>query len=74
MSRVGRKPIPIPAGVEINIQGNQVWVKGPKGELSRSFHPDVHIAVQDGQVVVSRRGDGPAQRALHGLSRALLAN
>ncbi len=74
MSRVGRTPVTVPKGVTINIQGHQVIVKGPKGQLSREFHPDMRIEMQDGYLVVSRPSDAPFHRSLHGLTRALLAN
>lgn len=74
MSRIGRMPVTIPQGVAVSIQGNQVTVKGPKGQLSRQFHPDIRIDMQDGHLVVSRPSDAPQHRALHGLTRALLAN
>jgi large subunit ribosomal protein L6 len=74
MSRIGRKPIPVPAGVDIDIQGNTVRVKGPKGELSRTLHRDVVVRRQDGEVLVERPSDAPEHRALHGLSRTLVAN
>ncbi len=74
MSRIGRMPIPIPQGVQVDIKGSHVTVKGPKGELSRSFNPDMTIALQDGQIVVTRPTDNRQHRALHGLTRALLAN
>ncbi|MBC7289662.1 MAG: 50S ribosomal protein L6 [Armatimonadetes bacterium] len=75
MSRVGRKPIPIPAGVTVTVEpGNVVRVKGPKGELSFEFHPDMTIKVEDGQVVVERPSDRNTHRALHGTTRALIAN
>lgn len=74
MSRIGRMPIPVPAGVEIKIDGPQVGVKGPKGELNRSFHPDMSIGLADGQLRVSRPTDQRHHRALHGLTRALLSN
>ncbi len=67
-------PIPIPAGVQVDVKGSHVMVKGPKGELSRSFNPDIKISLQDGQVVVTRPTDNRQHRALHGLTRALLAN
>lgn len=67
-------PIPIPQGVQVDIKGSHVTVKGPKGELSRSFNPDMTIALQDGQIVVTRPTDNRQHRALHGLTRALLAN
>jgi large subunit ribosomal protein L6 len=67
-------PIPIPKGVGVDIKDSQVTVKGPKGELSRSFHSDMTISIQDSQIVVSRPTDNRQHRALHGLTRALLAN
>jgi len=67
-------PIPVPAGVEVVIQGTSVTVKGPKGELRREFHPDMRIAMQDRIVAVTRPSDSGQHRALHGLTRALLAN
>ena len=74
MSRVGRAPIPIPKGVEVTVTGRTVEVKGPKGHLARECHPDMTVQVQDGTVVVSRPTDLEHHRALHGLTRALLAN
>lgn len=74
MSRIGRMPIPVPAGVEVVIQGTSVTVKGPKGELRREFHRDMRIAMQDRIVAVTRPSDSGQHRALHGLTRALLAN
>ena len=74
MSRIGRMPIPIPEGVQVDVKGSFVTVSGPKGELSRSFNPDITISLQDGQIVVSRPTDNRQHRALHGLTRALLAN
>ncbi|HJX69522.1 MAG TPA: 50S ribosomal protein L6 [Dehalococcoidia bacterium] len=74
MSRVGRLPISLPQGVTVDIQGSEVTVKGPKGELYRSFHPAISIALKDGNIVVSRPSDQNVYRALHGLTRSLLAN
>jgi len=74
MSRIGKAPVPIPAGVEVQVDGSRVTVKGPKGRLERAFHPDVTIRVADGAVLVERASDQRQHRALHGLSRALLAN
>lgn len=74
MSRIGKQPIPLPAGVEVNIDGNTVRVKGAKGELSRTLHPDMQVAVEDGHIVVRRPSDEPRHRALHGLTRTLVAN
>ena len=74
MSRIGKKPVPIPAGVTVAVDGSTVRVKGPKGELSRTFRPEMRIRVDDGKVVVERSADNKMQRALHGLTRALIAN
>jgi large subunit ribosomal protein L6 len=74
VSRIGKKPVPIPGGVTVAVDGNTVSVKGPKGELSRTFRPEMRIRVDDGQVVVERSADTKTQRALHGLTRALIAN
>ena len=74
MSRVGKKPIPIPNGVEVRISGDHVSVKGSKGTLERTFSDRVHIAQENGELVVSRHDDERQSRALHGLSRALLNN
>lgn len=75
MSRIGRMPIPIPAGVTVDIgRGNRVVVKGPQGELTRSLPPDMMIKIEGQQVVVARPTDQRQHRALHGLTRALLAN
>ena len=74
MSRIGKKPVLLPAGVQIKINGSDVYVKGPKGELTRSFHPAMTIAMQDNEMTVSRPDDLRQNRALHGLTRALLNN
>ena len=74
MSRIGRKPIPVPGGVSVTIDGTNVKVKGPKGELERQFRPELSIEQEDGQLVVKRPSDSKEHRALHGLTRALLAN
>ena len=74
MSRIGRMPIPVPEGVAVSIQGNRVAVRGPKGELSRSFDRDMSIALSDNQVIVTRPSDSKRHKAMHGLTRALLAN
>jgi len=73
MSRIGKKPVPVPAGVDVAIDGSTVTVKGPKGELKRTFRPEMKIELQDGRVVVTRPSDEKQQRAFHGLTRALLA-
>ncbi|HOD04001.1 MAG TPA: 50S ribosomal protein L6 [Anaerolineaceae bacterium] len=74
MSRVGRSPITLPAGVQVDIQGTQVSVKGPKGSLQRSFSPVVSFELENGQILVQRKNDEPMVRALHGTSRAVLQN
>ena len=74
MSRVGRMPVVIPAGVQIELKGSNVSVKGPKGELKRTFSPLVGIGMENGQIVITRNSDLPAERALHGTTRAVLAN
>jgi len=74
MSRVGKKPIPLPPGVTVTINGNEVTVKGPKGELKRRFHPDMSISRSDDTLVVSRPSDNREHRSMHGLTRTLLAN
>jgi len=74
MSRIGRMPVPKPDNVTVDIKGNRVTVKGPKGGLSREFHPDMTIELQDNQIVVKRPDDERQHKALHGLTRALLAN
>jgi large subunit ribosomal protein L6 len=74
MSRVGKKPIEIPSGVTITVDNNTVTVKGPKGELTRSFNPDITISVEENVINVSRPSEAKEHRALHGTTRALLAN
>ncbi|MEK7786700.1 MAG: 50S ribosomal protein L6 [Chloroflexota bacterium] len=74
MSRIGRKPVPVPKGVTVTVNGNEVKVKGPKGELARMFREEVSIKQEDGTLHVERHGDERQVRALHGLSRALLNN
>ena len=74
MSRVGRMPVAVPAGVQVEIKGTSVGVKGPKGELKRVFSPMIGIALDNGQIMVTRNSDRPAERALHGTTRAVLAN
>ncbi len=74
MSRIGRKPIPIPQGVEVAVAGQQVTVKGPRGSLSWAVHPNIECTLSDGTLTVARPSDSPFDRALHGLTRALLAN
>lgn len=74
MSRIGRLPISVPDGVEVEIEGSHVRVKGPKGDLARSFDPDMAIELVEGQVSVTRPTDQPRHRALHGLTRSLISN
>lgn len=74
MSRIGRKPIEVPSGVEVTIDGSTVTAKGPKGELTRTFHPDMAITMEEGTIVVTRPTDGRQHRSLHGLTRTLIAN
>jgi large subunit ribosomal protein L6 len=74
VSRVGRMPVIIPAGVQIDIHGVNVNVKGPKGEMKRTFSPLIEIAMENDQVIITRKSDQPAERALHGTTRAVLAN
>ena len=75
MSRIGRMPVAIPAGVTVTVEdGNKVTVKGPKGELSRTFAPELTIEEKDGQILVSRPNDLKRNKALHGLTRTLIHN
>ena len=72
MSRIGRLPVTVPAGVQVTIEGQQVQVKGPKGEMMKLFRPEIGIALEAGQVIVTRGNDEPRNRALHGTTRALI--
>jgi len=74
VSRIGRLPIAVPAGVQVDLNGSFVKVKGPKGEMKRDFSPLIGIALENGQIAVTRRSDAPAERALHGTTRAVLHN
>ena len=74
MSRIGKRPIGIPNGVDFKIEDNLVTVKGPKGALSREIHPLMTIAVENSQITVTRPDDEPLSRSLHGLTRTLIAN
>ncbi len=74
MSRIGRLPVVVPGGVQVDVQGSDVHVKGPKGELKRSFSSLIDIAMENGQVVITRKSDNAAERALHGTTRAVIAN
>ena len=74
MSRIGRMPVIIPSGVQVEVKGSNVSVKGPKGEMKRTFSPSIGIAMENGQLVITRNSEDPAERALHGTTRAVLAN
>jgi large subunit ribosomal protein L6 len=74
MSRIGKQPVPIPTGVEVSIDAPIVTVKGPKGELSQRLPPEIEVSIDDDRIVVTRPSDQARHRALHGLSRTLVAN
>ena len=74
MSRIGKLPISVPAGVEVKINGSEVSVKGPKGELTQTFNSMLTIELEDGQIKVSRPNDEREARSLHGLTRTLINN
>lgn len=74
MSRIGRMPIAIPAGVEVKLDGSTVTVKGPKGELTRTVHQNMKVEVKGEEIIVTRPNDDKENRSLHGLTRTLLAN
>jgi large subunit ribosomal protein L6 len=74
MSRIGRRPIPVPTGVDVSIDGNTVRVKGPRGELVRTLNREVSVRREGSDILVERPSDQPVHRALHGLSRTLVAN
>ena len=74
MSRIGRKPVAIPAGVEVKVDGSMVTVKGPKGTLTNTFNADMAIAVEGNEIIVTRPSDVKEHRSLHGLTRTLIAN
>ena len=74
MSRIGRKPIVIPAGVEVSVNDHVVTVKGPKGTLNSNIHPMMNVKVENGEVVVTRPNDEKQARSLHGLTRTLINN
>lgn len=74
MSRIGRKPITLPKGVEVSIDGNTIQVKGPKGTLSMDIMPQIKIAVEDAQINVTRESELKPVRAAHGMTRAMIAN
>jgi len=74
MSRIGRKPIVIPEGVEVKVDGNTVSVKGKKGTDTFTFDPTMSVAIEDGHVKVARKDDSKEQKSIHGLTRTLIAN
>ena len=74
MSRIGKVPVPVPAGVDVAIDGDQVTVKGPKGTLTHTIPGAIQVAQEDGTLVVTRQDDERTSRSLHGLTRTLLAN
>jgi len=74
MSRIGKRPVVVPKGITVTQNGQTLSVKGPKGELSRTFHAEMQIAIQGDQVLVTRPSDEPKHKALHGLTRSLLQN
>jgi large subunit ribosomal protein L6 len=74
MSRIGRKPVAVPKGVSVDLQGSTVAVKGPRGELRRSLHPEMKLALADGVFIVERPSEDKRHKALHGLTRTLVQN
>ncbi len=74
MSRVGKKPIPIPAGVEIKVEGGEIWVKGPKGEIKKALRPEIKVEVKEKEILVSMAKETKQTQAFWGLTRALIAN
>jgi large subunit ribosomal protein L6 len=74
MSRIGKNPISVPSGVTITLDGNRITVKGPRGELARTIPAEMLVSQEDGTVTVNRPSDDPKHKALHGLSRTLIAN
>lgn len=74
MSRIGKKPITVPAGVEVNIEGNRITVKGPKGTLTRDVHADMSVKLADNELSVERPSEHRTHRALHGTTRSIISN
>jgi large subunit ribosomal protein L6 len=74
MSRIGRKPVGVPTGVEVRLDKNTVHVKGPKGALALDVHPEMLVTIADGEVTVGRPSEQPRHKALHGLTRTLISN
>ncbi len=74
MSRIGKMPVVIPAGVDVKLDGNHISVKGPKGELSLDFNPEISVEINGAEIAVKRPGDDKVHRSLHGLTRTLISN
>jgi large subunit ribosomal protein L6 len=74
MSRIGKKPVTVPKGVDLDLQGSTVAVKGPKGELRRTLHPEMRVSLKDGTFTVERPSEDKRHKALHGLTRTLVQN
>ena len=74
MSRIGNKPINVPDGVEVKLDGNHITVKGPKGTLERDIHKNINVSLDDKVITVTRCNDEPENRSLHGLTRTLISN
>jgi large subunit ribosomal protein L6 len=74
MSRIGKKPVAVPSGVTVQVEGQLIRVKGPKGELARTVHPEIGLSLEGDQVSVTRPSDENRHKALHGLTRTLIAN
>ena len=74
MSRIGKQPVPVPAGVEVKIDGSRLWLKGPKGQLERELHRDMIVKYEGSQLLVERPSDNKQHRSLHGLTRTLVNN
>ena len=74
MSRIGKRPIPVPKGVTVTVEGNTVKVKGPKGELQQVVHPELGVSLENGELTVTRPSEDARHKALHGLTRTLVAN
>ena len=74
MSRIGKKPVVIPAGVEVSLDGNHISVKGPKGQLAIDFNPEISVEIKENEIIVSRPSDDKTHRSLHGLTRTLISN
>ncbi len=74
LSRVGRRPVPVPDNVQVNLEYSQITVKGPKGEIVQPLHPEVNVKLEDGSILVERASSRKFHRSLHGLTRTLIAN